>query len=51
MAFGIFLKIGTSGLQQKFSQEFSAAFRTASIKNTHRWLLPKRSFAEYLQSI
>ena len=39
----------TSG--EMFLRRFFAAFRTLSIKNTHRWLLPKCSFAEYSQSI
>ena len=36
---------------EMFLRRFSAAFRTVSIKNTHRWLLRKCSFAEYSQSI
>ena len=36
---------------EMFLRRFSAAFRTESVKNTRRWLLPKCSFAEYLQSI
>ena len=36
---------------EMFHRRSSAAFRTASIKNTHRWFLPKCSFAEYSQSI
>ena len=31
-----------------FLRRFSAAFRTATIKNTHRWLLPKCSFQKQL---
>ena len=36
---------------EMFLWRFSTAFRTASIKNTHRWLLPKCLFAAYSESI
>ena len=36
---------------EMFPRRFSTAFRIASIKNTHRWLLAKCSFAENSQGI
>ena len=34
-----------------FLRRFSAVFRTASIKNTHKWFLSKCSFAESSRNI
>ena len=52
MEIGIRLKIDTKGLHQKcFSGGFSQLLELRLLKKAHRWLVPKYSFAEYLQSL